>query len=107
MRQAAEQRQVFLTSRSRPLTPQDLSSFDYLIGMDAKNVADIQVGSRQGSRTESDFAVALAVISSAVAICVGTSWDCSEAGAGLRCADVQWFASVNRAGGSGSLGSKT
>lgn len=44
MRQAAEQRQVFLTSRSRPLTPQDLSSFDYLIGMDAKNVADIQVG---------------------------------------------------------------
>jgi hypothetical protein len=44
MRQAAEARQVFLTSRSRPLTPQDLSSFDYLIGMDAKNVADIQVG---------------------------------------------------------------
>ena len=43
MRQAAERRQVFLTSRSRPLTPQDLSSFDYLIGMDAKNVADIQV----------------------------------------------------------------
>ena len=43
MQQTAERRQVFLTFRSRPLTPQDLSSFDYLIGMDAKNVADIQV----------------------------------------------------------------
>lgn len=44
MRRAAEQRQVYLTSRSRPLTPQDLSTFDYIIGMDAKNVADMQVG---------------------------------------------------------------
>lgn len=43
MRQAAEKRQVYLTSKSRPLTPQDLSTFDYLIGMDAKNVADMQV----------------------------------------------------------------
>ena len=55
MRQAAEQRQVFLTSRSRPLTPQDLSSFDYLIGMDAKNVADIQVRFTSRDRDSSRF----------------------------------------------------
>ena len=32
-----------LTSRSRPLTPEDLSRFDYVIGMDASNMAAIQV----------------------------------------------------------------
>ncbi len=32
-----------LTSRSRPLTPQDLTSFDYVIGMDASNLAAIHV----------------------------------------------------------------
>lgn len=40
---AAQRRGVFLTSRSRPLTPADLSQFDYIIGMDAKNKRDILV----------------------------------------------------------------
>lgn len=43
MRQAAARRDMQLTSRSRPLTPQDLTSFDYVIGMDASNLAAIQV----------------------------------------------------------------
>jgi protein-tyrosine phosphatase len=34
---AARKRGVFLTSRSRPLKPLDLSHFSYIIGMDAKN----------------------------------------------------------------------
>ena len=43
MRQAATGRGMELTSRSRPLTPADLSDFEYIIGMDASNLAAIQV----------------------------------------------------------------
>eukprot|EP00195_Chlamydomonas_chlamydogama_P002419 CAMPEP_0202922516 /NCGR_PEP_ID=MMETSP1392-20130828/77963_1 /ASSEMBLY_ACC=CAM_ASM_000868 /TAXON_ID=225041 /ORGANISM="Chlamydomonas chlamydogama, Strain SAG 11-48b" /LENGTH=203 /DNA_ID=CAMNT_0049616145 /DNA_START=285 /DNA_END=896 /DNA_ORIENTATION=+ len=43
MTATAKRRGVFLTSRSRPLSPLDLSRFDYIIGMDAKNMRAIQV----------------------------------------------------------------
>jgi protein-tyrosine-phosphatase len=39
---AAKKRGVLLTSRSRPLEPVDLSKFDYIIGMDAKNLRAIK-----------------------------------------------------------------
>ena len=35
----AKKRGVILTSRSRPLRPLDLSQFDYIIGMDPKNIS--------------------------------------------------------------------
>ncbi|KXZ41418.1 hypothetical protein GPECTOR_480g417 [Gonium pectorale] len=38
----ARKRGVMLTSRSRPLQPLDLSRFDYIIGMDAKNLRAIR-----------------------------------------------------------------
>ena len=41
MTDAARGRNITLTSRSRPLTPQDLADFDYIIGMDYENVAAI------------------------------------------------------------------
>ena len=37
----AQKRGVVLTSRSRPLRPVDLSRFDYIIGMDPKNIRAI------------------------------------------------------------------
>lgn len=46
---AAQRRGVVLTSRSRPLKPLDLSRFGYIIGMDAKNMAAMQV--RRAART--------------------------------------------------------
>ena len=41
MTDAARVRNITLTSRSRPLTPQDLADFDYIIGMDHENIAAI------------------------------------------------------------------
>lgn len=38
MTAAAQQRGVILTSQSRPLRPDDLSTFDYIVGMDQKNL---------------------------------------------------------------------
>lgn len=38
---AAIKRGVRLTSRSRPLQPSDLNRFDFIIGMDPRNVRDI------------------------------------------------------------------
>ncbi|KAK9844116.1 hypothetical protein WJX81_004866 [Elliptochloris bilobata] len=38
---AARERGISLTSRSRPLTPQDLADFDHIIGMDHENIAAI------------------------------------------------------------------
>lgn len=42
MTQVASARGVVLTSRSRPLTPSDLSEFDVILGMDASNLAAIK-----------------------------------------------------------------
>ena len=44
MTEAASKRGVVLTSRSRPLEPSDLATFDYLVGMDDSN---LQVSHRQ------------------------------------------------------------
>lgn len=41
MTSAAVKRGVRLTSTSRPLLPSDLNRFDYIIGMDPRNVRDI------------------------------------------------------------------
>lgn len=41
MTDAARVRNITLTSRSRPVTPQDLADFDYIIGMDHENIAAI------------------------------------------------------------------
>ncbi|KAG2447974.1 hypothetical protein HYH02_007003 [Chlamydomonas schloesseri] len=38
----ARKRGVLLTSRSRPLAPLDFSRFDYIVGMDAKNIRAIR-----------------------------------------------------------------
>lgn len=38
MTEAASKRGVVLTSRSRPLEPSDLTTFDYLVGMDDSNL---------------------------------------------------------------------
>ncbi|KAK9823202.1 hypothetical protein WJX72_001079 [[Myrmecia] bisecta] len=43
MNQAAKARGIALTSRSRPLRPEDLVDYDLIIGMDSANVAEIQV----------------------------------------------------------------
>lgn len=43
MTQAASRRGVKLTSKSRPLRPQDLSEFEYIVGMDPKNLKAMQV----------------------------------------------------------------
>ncbi|CAL5220231.1 g2207 [Coccomyxa viridis] len=40
---AAAKRGVCLTSRSRPLRPEDMTTFDYILGMDFENNATIQV----------------------------------------------------------------
>ena len=42
MTKVASNRGVRLTSLSRPLTPQDLDSFDVILGMDAANLAAIR-----------------------------------------------------------------
>ena len=46
MTEAASKRGVVLTSRSRPLEPSDLATFDYLVGMDDSN---LQVSHRQAA----------------------------------------------------------
>ncbi|KAF5833696.1 hypothetical protein DUNSADRAFT_9929 [Dunaliella salina] len=38
---AAKRRGVILTSRSRPLQPLDLNRFDYIIGMEGKNMKEM------------------------------------------------------------------
>jgi len=43
MTEVAARRGVHLTSKSRPLKPDDLNRFDYIIGMDSSNMASIQV----------------------------------------------------------------
>ena len=43
MTQAASKRGVKLTSKSRPLRPQDLSEYQYIVGMDPKNLAAMEV----------------------------------------------------------------
>lgn len=41
MRQTAQNRGVYLPSRSRKLLPEDFREFDYIIGMDASNMSNI------------------------------------------------------------------
>jgi protein-tyrosine-phosphatase len=43
MSAAAASRGVILTSKSRPLQPEDLSKFDYIVGMDPKNLRAMKV----------------------------------------------------------------
>lgn len=43
MTAAASDRGVKLTSRSRPLRPADLQEYDYIIGMDPKNLRAMKV----------------------------------------------------------------
>lgn len=50
MQAAAKNRNVHLTSRSRPLTPNDLTSFDYIIGMDDSNIEAITTAARYWSQ---------------------------------------------------------
>jgi protein-tyrosine phosphatase len=44
MTAAAIKRGVRLTSRSRPLRPEDFRRFQYVVGMDANNIRAILVG---------------------------------------------------------------
>jgi len=46
MTRAASARNVFLTSRSRPLKPQDFDRFDFIVGMDEKNIQAIKTAMR-------------------------------------------------------------
>jgi protein-tyrosine phosphatase len=47
MRAAAERRGIDLPSRARQLDAGDLSSFDYILTMDATNLADVQALARE------------------------------------------------------------
>lgn len=38
----ARQRDIYLTSKSRPLKPQDLTTFQYLVAMDESNVEEVK-----------------------------------------------------------------
>lgn len=42
MTAAAKKRDIHLTSKSRPLQPEDFQKFDYIIGMDYENSAEIK-----------------------------------------------------------------
>lgn len=42
MAAAAEKRDIHLTSKSRPLEPEDFAKFDYIIGMDYENSHEIK-----------------------------------------------------------------
>lgn len=42
MTAAAKKRDIHLTSKSRPLTPEDFTKFDYIIGMDYENSKEIK-----------------------------------------------------------------
>eukprot|EP00208_Stichococcus_sp_RCC1054_P005704 CAMPEP_0206140094 /NCGR_PEP_ID=MMETSP1473-20131121/8308_1 /ASSEMBLY_ACC=CAM_ASM_001109 /TAXON_ID=1461547 /ORGANISM="Stichococcus sp, Strain RCC1054" /LENGTH=199 /DNA_ID=CAMNT_0053534107 /DNA_START=283 /DNA_END=882 /DNA_ORIENTATION=+ len=57
MRAAAQRRDMYLTSISRPLTPDDLNKFDYIIGMDDMNLEAIRraAGYWGGKHKISDF----------------------------------------------------
>lgn len=43
MAKAAQKRGVHLTSVSRPLRPEDFADFEYMVGMDPKNMDAMQV----------------------------------------------------------------
>lgn len=43
MTRTAQRRGVTLTSKSRPLRPADLAQFDYIIGMESKNIRAVKV----------------------------------------------------------------
>lgn len=60
MRNHAEKRGYRLTHRSRPVTPRDFEHFDLIIGMDRRNILDLQSidpsGGKQGQiRRMTDF----------------------------------------------------
>ena len=59
MMDAAAKRTIDVTSLSRPLKPDDLSKFDYILGMDFQNMADIQVAAdywaENGKRIPKDY----------------------------------------------------
>ena len=42
MTAAAKKRDIHLTSKSRPLKPEDFTNFDYIIGMDHENSKEIK-----------------------------------------------------------------
>lgn len=69
MTAAAKQRGVILTSKSRPLKPDDLERFDYIIGMDPKNLKAMKVS----------LAPLLlpAILSWSVDVCVAHQHSCS------------------------------
>ncbi|KAL4458020.1 hypothetical protein ABPG75_012885 [Micractinium tetrahymenae] len=68
MTATARSRGVTLTSRSRPLTPSDLAEFDYVIGMDASNLAAIKRaaehwrGAAAGSPVPADYPARLSLM---------------------------------------------
>jgi protein-tyrosine phosphatase len=43
MARAAQKRGINLTSKSRPLRPDDLQRFDYIVGMDPMNLKAMEV----------------------------------------------------------------
>eukprot|EP00892_Ulva_mutabilis_P011207 jgi/Ulvmu1/8459/UM043_0039.1 len=51
MTKAASARGVKLTSKSRPLRPADLEEFDYIVGMDPKNILAMKVASEHWKAT--------------------------------------------------------
>ena len=67
MTEAARARGITLTSRSRPLTPQDLADFDYIVGMDHENLAAIY---RAAAHWASSKAVAADYKSKVPASCI-------------------------------------
>lgn len=59
MMEVAQKRNIDITSVSRPLKPEDLTSFDVILGMDFQNMADIQVAAdywaEQGQPVPRDY----------------------------------------------------
>ncbi|PRW18373.1 low molecular weight phosphotyrosine phosphatase [Chlorella sorokiniana] len=68
MTATARKRGVNLTSRSRPLRPQDLTEFDYIIGMDDSNLAAIRRAAEywrqngEGGAVPADYASKLSLM---------------------------------------------
>lgn len=52
MRETAGLRGLELTSRSRPLKPEDLTQFDYILGMDFANMALMQLAADHWAETK-------------------------------------------------------
>ncbi|KAK9801402.1 hypothetical protein WJX73_006659 [Symbiochloris irregularis] len=52
MRETATTRGFDLTSRSRPLKPEDLTAFDYILGMDFDNMALMQIAADHWAATK-------------------------------------------------------